>query len=90
MICAPPPEPFACVICGAAQMLSPWDRWRGPDTPIPPLCMRCEKDWGKTIGGWGDRNRDRRLMRHVSALAEVISATAYCKINGLSVPYAPA
>lgn len=82
-----PPAPFDCVICGSPQMLGAWDRYRGADMPIFPLCFRCEKAWGKAIGGWGDRNRDRRLIRHVAALAEVILASAYCRQNGFRSPY---
>ncbi len=86
-IYALPPAPFDCVICGAPQMTSPWDKHRGASTPIPPVCNRCSHDWGKGTGGLGDLNRDRRIIRQVSALAEVISATAYCKMNGHRGPY---
>lgn len=86
-IYAAPPAPFDCVICGKRQMLDIWDKHRGADTVIPPLCMHCEKTFGKSVGGWGDRNRDRRMIRQVSALAEIIICTAYCKQNGHRVPY---
>lgn len=88
-IYAPPPAPFDCAICGSPQMTSPWDKHLGADTPIPPLCRRCERDWGKPVppGGWQDRNRDRRMIRQISALAEILSGTAYCKMNGLGDPY---
>jgi len=68
-------------------MTDPFDKYRGAHCPIPPLCRRCEHDWGASIGGQGDINRDRRLIRQVSALARVITATAYCKQNGHRVPY---
>lgn len=86
----PPPQPFSCVICGAPQMTDPWSKWRGAANPIPPLCVRCEKDYGKAIGGWGDLNRDRRLIRQIYALATALDTTAYCKQNGYEVPYARA
>lgn len=87
MILPLPPPPFDCAICGAPQMRGQWDRYRGPDMPIPPLCLRCEKNWGKAVGGWGDRNPDRRLIRQVSALAAAIDATAHCMMNGHRGPY---
>jgi hypothetical protein len=88
-IYAPPPAPFDCAICLKPQMTSPWDKYLGADSCIPPLCRRCERDWGKAVppGGWQDRNRDRRIIRQVSALAEVLSATAYCKQNGHRGPH---
>lgn len=86
----PPPPPFSCVICGKPQMTDPWDKYRGARNPIPPLCVHCEQDWGKAIGGWGDLNRDRRMIRQISALAEVITATAHCIQNGHKHPYARA
>lgn len=71
-------------------MTNPWDKYRGAHNPIPPLCTRCEKDWGCGPGGWGDLNRDRRLIRQVSALARVIEVTAYCRQNGHRDPYGTA
>jgi hypothetical protein len=65
------------------QMTNPWDAYRGAAGAIAPLCVRCEKDYGKAIGGWGDINRDRRILRQVSALAEVIQTTAYRIEKGL-------
>ena len=88
-IYAPPPQPFSCAICHAPQMQNLWEKHLGADSPIPPLCRRCERDWGKAVppGCWHDRNRDRRMIRQISALAEVILATAYCHQNGHRGPY---
>jgi ribosome-binding protein aMBF1 (putative translation factor) len=82
-----PPAPFDCAICGKEQMRGRWDRYDGAEMNIPPLCRRCEIQWGKAVGGWGDRNRDRRIIRQVSALAEVLLVTAHCKANGHRGPY---
>lgn len=82
-----PPHPFDCVICGKPQMRGLWDGNPGADMPISPLCLSCEWVWGKAIGGPGDRNRDRRIIRQVWALADAISATAHCKQQGHRGPY---
>lgn len=76
-IYAPPPPPFTCAIC-----LEPWapDLWSftyGPDLPIPPVCHRCNMDWGRSIGAHGDRNRDRRIIRQIAALAAAIDVEAH-------------
>ena len=76
-IYAPNPQPFTCAIC-----LKPWaaDQWSftyGPDLPIPPLCHRCNMTWGRSVGGQGDRNRDRRIIRQIFALAEAITVEAH-------------
>ncbi len=83
------PHPFRCVICGDEQMANPWAVVRRASNPIPPLCNWCERMWGKGVSGAGpnDLNPDRRLIRQVSALAGVLSATAYCMQNGHRGPY---
>ena len=75
VIYAPIPQPFTCAIC-----CKPWqqDRWSwGPDLPIPPLCHSCNMAWGSAVGDQGDRNRDRRIIRQISALATAIDVEAY-------------
>lgn len=72
---APIQQPFTCAICLKPWARDPWS-W-GPDLPIQPLCHRCNMDWGRAVGGFGDRNRDRRIIRQISALAEAISVEAY-------------
>ena len=74
-IYAPPPPPFRCAICRKDYVKPSWG-W-GPDLPIPPLCSSCNMVWGKAVGGQGDRNRDRRILRMISALAAVIEVEAY-------------
>jgi hypothetical protein len=88
-IYAPPPPPFSCAICHAPRMQGTWDKHLGADTPIPPLCRSCERNWGKAVhpGHWQDRNRNRRMIRQISALAEVILATAHCHQNGNRGPH---
>jgi hypothetical protein len=68
-------------------MRSYWSRHASADMPIPPICNRCSHSWGKAIGGPGDRNRDRRILRQVFALSEVLKVTAHCKQNGHRGPY---
>lgn len=85
-IYAPPPPPFNCAICSEPQMRSMWENYRGAQSPIPPLCRWCESHWGQG-GDKNSNNRDRRILRQVSALAEVLQATAYCKMNGHRGPY---
>lgn len=77
---ASPPHPFFCVICDKPQMTGHWDAYPRANTPIPPLCRMCESLWGRHPHH--DLNRDRRVIRQVAALAEVLRATAYCKQNG--------
>lgn len=74
-IYAPPPLPFCCAICGRDYVKPKWG-W-GPDLAIPPLCHNCNMTWGKSVGGWGDRTRDRRILRMISALAAAIEVEAY-------------
>lgn len=74
-IYAPPPPPFRCAICGDDYVKPSWG-W-GPDLPIPPLCGRCNQDWGKAVGGYADRNRDRRILRMIWALAAAIEVEAH-------------
>lgn len=78
-IYAAPPPSFDCAICGEAYDAEGyWNRWRyGPDLPIPPLCNSCSHDYGRAIGGPGDRNRDRRIIRQISALAAAIDIEAH-------------
>lgn len=71
----PKAAPFHCVICdrfGPGQ----WDN--GQRMTVPPLCYRCERDYG---GGSGlAAAMDDRLARQIRALAEVISGLAYRQI----------
>lgn len=77
-IYADPSPPFDCVICDSPQMNSPFDVYRRPRDPIAPICWACEQAYGRApITGVGLTNRDHRLIRHVSALAEALSCTAY-------------
>lgn len=77
-IYAPSPPAFRCAICSVEYIPTPFG-W-SPDLPIPPLCRWCNNNWGRCIGGIGDRNRDRRIMRMISALAEAIQVEA-CRIE---------
>lgn len=78
-IYAPPCPAFTCAIC--AEAYDPTDYWQrlryGPTQPIPPLCNDCSHAWGTRIGGIGDLNRDRRIIRQISALAAAIETEAY-------------
>ena len=71
----PRPAPFICAICCKDRPLDRW-QWAG-DYPIPPVCRSCAQTWGTGIGGQGDRNRDRRTIRLVSALAEALRCEAH-------------
>lgn len=76
------PHSFTCAICLKHQDWSPDGveriRWRyAAEYDIPPICRRCEKAWGKAIGGWGDLNRDRRTARQIIAIAEIMAVEAY-------------
>lgn len=82
-----PPPPFCCAICGEDQMTNPWAIVRRASNPIKPICIWCERTWGRGLNGPNDLNPDRRLIRQVSALAAVLSATAHCKQNGHRGPY---
>lgn len=76
-IYAPPPPPFTCAICCEDWAPRPWmDGWSA-DLPIPPICTHCNTKWGRAIGGWGDRNRDRRIIRQIAALAAAIDVEAH-------------
>lgn len=77
------PASFTCVICGE---YSEYDdvpgrfnplRWRATEYDIPPVCRHCEINWGRSIGGRGDLNRDRRIARQISALACALDVEAY-------------
>lgn len=78
-IYAPSCPAFTCAIC--AEVFDPTDprnRWsHGHTQPIPPLCKNCSHTWGTGIGGIGDLNRDRRIIRQISALAAAIETEAY-------------
>lgn len=82
----PPPPLFTCAIC-----LSEYRCYRFPGyTPtlaIPPLCRSCSQDFGKGIGGIGDLNRDRRIIRMISALAMVIDIESNRRTLGESPLY---
>ena len=77
----PRPSSFTCAICTEHQDWSTgnhFHRWgEARESAIPPVCRSCEKAWGKAIGGWGDLNRDRRITRQISALAEALQVEAY-------------
>ncbi|HMO09155.1 MAG TPA: hypothetical protein PKD10_16120 [Paracoccaceae bacterium] len=69
------PQPFDCAICGKAVEIGRWSfAWR---YPIRPICLHCADTWGRSIGGLGDRNPDRRHLRLVSALSEALLAEAH-------------
>ena len=84
---APVPLPFCCAICGAEQMTSPWSKYPRAENPIPPICRYCESTWGRAVGKPNDLNRDKRMIRQISALAEVISCSAHCIQNNHRPPY---
>lgn len=87
---APTPQPFTCAICLKPWAPSKWAiTWRA-DMPIPPLCRTCSDDWGTAIGGWQDRNRDRRVIRQISALASAIEVEAYRIQHNMGPLYARA
>ena len=83
-IYAPRPAPFTCAICCEPQMGdgSPWSVhcWAG-SYPIPPLCNSCARTWGRAIGGIGDLNRDRRIIRQIFALAEALQTEAFRQLH---------
>ncbi|EEE36697.1 hypothetical protein RKLH11_530 [Rhodobacteraceae bacterium KLH11] len=67
------PEPFTCAIC---LKHCEQDRWKyAPTYDRPPVCWRCEQDFG--TGQYGDLNPDRRTIKQISALAEVLRCDAY-------------
>jgi hypothetical protein len=66
------PAPFNCAICHTEGPR----RWESPDMQsIPPLCWRCEQEWG--VGQYGDRNPDRRIAKQIRALAEALTVEAH-------------
>lgn len=69
----PQPDPFPCSICGDTTPRSVW-RWKDTMTR-PPLCWRCEQDWG--VGQYGDLNPDRRVIKQISALTEALRVDSY-------------
>jgi hypothetical protein len=77
------PPTFTCVICGEIRDYGDAPgvfnslRWRSAEYDIPPVCRRCEITWGRSIGGLGDLNRDRRIARQIRALADVLDCEAY-------------
>lgn len=77
----PRPPSFTCAICNEHRDWSaghPVRRWENAtEYDIPPICRSCEITWGRAIGGWGDRNRDRRIAGQIGALARAIETTAY-------------
>ena len=82
-IYADPSPPFDCVICGRPQMNSPWDAYPKAYSAIAPICCTCEQGYGRApMIGVGRNNRDHRLIRQVSALAEALARTAYCIEKG--------
>lgn len=76
-IYAPPPPPFTCAICLTDWEYSPWIGGWSPTLPIQPVCVQCNQTWGKAVGGWADHNRDRRIIRQISALAAAIDVEAH-------------
>lgn len=83
------PSDFTCAICLEPGGPDRWC-WAG-DYPIPPLCRDCARTWGlgggQAFGGYGDRNRDRRIARQISALANVLSVEAHRIGNGKGTLY---
>lgn len=74
------PPSFTCAICNEFFDWSDQGgtRWRyAAEYDIPPLCRHCEKTWGKSIGGWGDLNRDRRIARQIAAMAHALETEAW-------------
>ena len=71
----PKAEPFCCVICDRVVP----DMWESPDRrAIPPLCFLCEQfEWG---AGLFVMNRDKRLVKQISALANALQGFANQKI----------
>ena len=72
------PQDFTCAICQCAGVPERW--FHASNYPIPPLCNTCAIDFGcnggHAFGGWGDLNRDRRIARQVSALANALTFEA--------------
>lgn len=77
------PPSFTCAICGdfedySADQHARLFRFRNArEYDIPPVCRSCEIHWGKGSGGWGDLNRDRRIARQISALADALTVEAH-------------
>ena len=76
-IYAAKPEPFECVVCGRACP----DRWCDPSQVCyPPLCWPCEQyGWRQ---GPVTRNPDRRLIKQIAVLANVLASEANMKLYG--------
>jgi len=79
VIYAPAPPPFACAICGHEWVPDRWHTRCDGNLPIQPICRRCESDYG---GGRNDRNRDRRIIWQLKALASAIDCEAYRRHHG--------
>jgi hypothetical protein len=75
------PPPFHCVICGETKRTG-WISHKR-DWPIPPVCAGCCNSWGRPVAGGA--NRDRYILRTISALLTKLETEAYCKIHRM--PY---
>lgn len=70
------PPPFDCAICGKPAVSDSELRWgRQAHCTIPPICWRCEQGWA--VGKFGDANPDRRVIKHIAALAEALRVNAH-------------
>lgn len=68
----PEPAPYHCAICTRSAPA----RWQSPQMrDIPPVCWRCEQDFG--TGPYGDCNPDRRTIKQISALATALAIDAH-------------
>lgn len=78
------PAPFKCAIC---ERESSQDRWRyAAMYDRPPICWSCENEWG--TGQYADLNPDRRTIKQISALAEILKVDAHCIEKGHVRPHA--
>lgn len=67
------PKPFNCIDCGRARP----DLWHPAwAVDYPPLCWQCEHRGGHRLGPVS-RNPDKRLIRQIGVLADLLAAEAY-------------
>jgi NAD-dependent SIR2 family protein deacetylase len=64
---------FTCAIC--EREVRDWKGRSARDKHLPPVCRHCEMTWGTrpSHGAF----MDRRVVTHIGALADALSATAW-------------
>lgn len=74
----PRPQPFECVICGAARPVQWTERSR---MDYPPLCFPCEQ-YQPYRQGPININPDRRIAKQIAVLAQEIADEAHRQSHG--------